>query len=197
MSSRDSMLTRIRRATVPATAHPGHFDAGIVFVDRERQFLDLLTAVGGQGHVAANASDAERMVRSLECFAAAKRVACNVPAMNLATFALEDVSDPHQLEDVDVAVLSGQFAVAENAAVWVSDFRVQHRALYFLAQHLVLVVPRQEIVDNLHQAYQRLEFTTPGYGLFISGPSKTADIEQSLVIGAHGPKSLDVILVGE
>jgi L-lactate utilization protein LutC len=58
------------------------------------------------------------------------------------------------------------------------------------------VVPRAQIVNHMHEAYAKLQFPGAGYGLFISGPSKTADIEQSLVIGAHGPRSLTVVLVG-
>ena len=99
-----------------------------------------------------------------------------------------------ELDDIDVAILPGDFAVAENAAVWVTDAAVRYRAIYFIAQHLVLVVPREALLDHLHQAYERLSFAGAGYGLFISGPSKTADIEQSLVIGAHGARSLTVLL---
>ena len=110
---------------------------------------------------------------------------------------LDSVDDPHQLEDVDLFVTRGEFGVAENAAVWATDVHTKHRVLYFLTQHLVLVLPAREIVDNMHQAYERLEFTQPRFGLFISGPSKTADIEQSLVIGAHGARSMTVFLVGD
>ena len=87
--------------------------------------------------------------------------------------------------------------MAENGAVWVIDRHVRQRAIFFIPQHLALVVPREKIVHNLHEAYRRLAFDGPGFGVFISGPSKTADIEQSLVIGAHGPRSLTVILTGQ
>jgi L-lactate dehydrogenase complex protein LldG len=79
--------------------------------------------------------------------------------------------------------------------VWVTDEGVPHRAIYFIAQHVALVVPASRVVHNMHEAYERLRFERAGYGCFISGPSKTADIEQSLVIGAHGARSLTVILV--
>ena len=105
------------------------------------------------------------------------------------------MDDPHQLEAVEFAILPGQFAVAENAAVWVTSRAVRHQAIYYLTQHLALVVPRDQLLHNMHEAYARLSFDQAEFGCFISGPSKTADIEQSLVIGAHGPRSLAVFLV--
>ena len=94
-------------------------------------------------------------------------------------------------------MLSGEFAVAENGAVWVTDAKLKHRVPFFLSQHLALIVPAGEVINNMHDAYERLSFGGPRFGAFISGPSKTADIEQSLVIGAHGPRSHVVFLVDE
>jgi L-lactate dehydrogenase complex protein LldG len=85
--------------------------------------------------------------------------------------------------------------VAENGAVWVNDVAITHRVLYFLPQHLALVVPAAKLVHNLHDAYAQLPIGQTPFGSFISGPSKTADIEQALVIGAHGARSLTVFLV--
>jgi L-lactate dehydrogenase complex protein LldG len=65
-----------------------------------------------------------------------------------------------------------------------------------VTEHLVLVVPAGQIVHNMHQAYDRIRLERPGFGIFISGPSKTADIEQALVIGAHGARSCTLFLVG-
>jgi L-lactate dehydrogenase complex protein LldG len=104
-------------------------------------------------------------------------------------------SDPHAYEDVDLAILQGHFGVAENGAVWITDGLMGDRAIPFISQHLALVIQRNDIVPTLHEAYERIASYHYEYGTFIAGPSKTADIEQSLVLGAHGPKSLIVFLM--
>ena len=99
------------------------------------------------------------------------------------------------IKNIDLAVVKGNFAVAENGAIWMKNENNRHRALYFIAQNIVIVINEDEIVNNMHEAYEKLSFEKAGFGVFISGPSKTADIEQSLVIGAHGPKSGYVIFI--
>lgn len=103
-------------------------------------------------------------------------------------------TDPHELADLDLAILRGQFGVAENGAIWMDDADLGLRAVPFIAEHLAILLDRNQLVGNMHQAYQKVGMAESGFGLFIAGPSKTADIEQSLVIGAHGAKSLLLIL---
>ncbi|MCU0876268.1 MAG: lactate utilization protein [Pirellulaceae bacterium] len=201
MSSKTDILSRIRRNQPTPLPLPDLDAAWTEYADRETQFLEVLTMVGGAGLVVADQHELTERVAAIPVVRAAQKVVCPIAALQASIPAgslveLEAIDNPHQLSDIDVAILPGEFAVAENAAVWVSDAAVRHRAIYFIAQHLVLVVPRQQMIDHLHQAYDRLSFAGAGYGLFISGPSKTADIEQSLVIGAHGPRSLTVLLVG-
>ncbi|KAB7727276.1 lactate utilization protein B/C [Rudanella paleaurantiibacter] len=103
----------------------------------------------------------------------------------------------HTLATVELAICAGHFGVAENGAIWVTDDSLPHRALPFLCQHLGLVVAESALVATMHDAYRLLDGRTFDYGVFIAGPSKTADIEQSLVIGAHGPRSLTVFLLAD
>jgi L-lactate dehydrogenase complex protein LldG len=98
-----------------------------------------------------------------------------------------------QLAPIDLAVLRGELGVAENGTVWLPEANMLHRALPTITQHLVLVLDQRTIVATMHQAYAQLP-DVGGYGVFLAGPSKTADIEQSLVIGAHGARSLTVLL---
>jgi len=106
-------------------------------------------------------------------------------------------ADAHELQLVSKAYIRGTLGVAENGAIWVSEPDMGNRLLPFIAEHLVIVINRTNLVYNMHEAYQKIRVNEYGYGVFIAGPSKTADIEQSLVIGAHGPRSLEVYLVGE
>ncbi len=108
---------------------------------------------------------------------------------------LELPKDPHHLNHLQLAILQGQFGVAENGAIWLDDSQLPHRVLPFITEHLVIVLSKENLVDTLHQAYKRIGEEHSGFGLFVAGPSKTADIEQSLVVGAHGAKSLRVVLV--
>lgn len=195
-TSREAILANIQRASVPRRDLPHLSGEGIVFENSWGHFAEVLTSVGGQVIAVDDPGRLAEELRRLPAVADAESIVCRVPDVKLGNLELESVDDPKDLANVDVAVFPGLFAVAENAAVWVNDLGLRHRAIYFIAQHLVLVVHRSQCVDNMHQAYDRLSFAERSYGVFISGPSKTADIEQSLVIGAQGPRSLTVVIVG-
>lgn len=103
---------------------------------------------------------------------------------------------PSDLTELDVSVVEGAFAVVENGAVWQAPKTDRCRAAMLLAEHLVLVVSLHEFVPSLHQAYERIEAAQREglrFGWFVAGPSKTADIEQALVLGAHGPRTMHVV----
>jgi L-lactate dehydrogenase complex protein LldG len=196
MDDRQAILTALRRARVEAVERPDPAGDWQRFADPSARFAGMLESVGGHCRTVADCAALPDALAGLPVWRDAARIVSSlaeVPGRGRAV----DPADPHAAADVDVAVVPGEFAVAENGAVWVVDTSVAHRVLLFLAQHVVLVVPAGEIVDNMHDAYARLSFDTRGFGCFTSGPSKTADIEQALVIGAHGPRSLTVFLTGD
>jgi L-lactate dehydrogenase complex protein LldG len=196
MASREEILAAIRKHQPAASELPALNGQWITYPDRLAQFSGTILAIGGGFIRAASAAEADRQLSEIAAYRDAKQVVSIVPGIGQGNVDLAAVADPHQLETVDFAVLPGEFGVAENGAIWVTDRSVKHRAIYFIVQHLALVIRADQIVNNMHEAYERLTFERAEFGAFIAGPSKTADIEQSLVIGAHGPRSLTVICVG-
>jgi L-lactate dehydrogenase complex protein LldG len=195
MTSRDEILARLRRHLPQSAPLPDLTGPWQRFENPQQRFSEVLQSVGGQCLLVPNAEEADKAVRDLAVWNEARKTVSCVLGVGSTNFDLSAVVGPHELEDVDVAVLPGQWAVAENGAVWVDDTQVPQRVLYFLSQHLVLVVPASNMVHTLHEAYERIDATRRPFGCWISGPSKTADIEQALVIGAHGARSLTVLLV--
>lgn len=100
-----------------------------------------------------------------------------------------------ELEKLEKAYVEGTVGVAENGAVWIYESQMINRLVPFICQHLVLVIEKKNIVSTLHHAYKKIEAAREGFGAFIAGPSKTADIEQSLVIGAHGARSARIYVI--
>lgn len=196
MSSRAAILSNIRQHLPQSSPLPELEGPWITFPDPVAQFAAVLEMIGGRCIRVANRDALQNELKQLPAFAAAHKTLSLIDGVGTPEVALQDVADPHQLDDVDFAILPGEFAVAENAAVWVTDVHLKHRVIYFLCQHLALVVQAENVVNNMAEAYQRVHIDQPQFGAFIAGPSKTADIEQSLVIGAHGPRSMTVFLVG-
>ncbi len=195
-TSRNDILEKIRankpnRADKPLPDYI-HFDS--IFDDATAKFTEILRGIGGEVVDVQNFDNLKKDYQNR--FQTFKNVVCRVEKLDLGVADIGFVNNGHDFADVEVAILRGQFGVAENGSIWLTDAEIgQHRVLPFITQHLVLVLNKKNIYKNLHEAYKTLTINESGFGVFIAGPSKTADIEQSLVIGAHGARSLVVYLI--
>jgi L-lactate dehydrogenase complex protein LldG len=161
--------------------------------DLRGAFSGMVNQIGGQVLSVESLEEIKDYVH--QNFRSDERVVTTIESLEQAFESIDPAVEPHQLADVSLAILPGHFGVAENAAIWLSDDQLGARVLPFICQHLVIVLPEEQLVANLHEAYDRIGNSAYPFGVFIAGPSKTADIEQSLVVGAHGARSLLVFLL--
>ena len=191
MSAREDILARIRKNQPAPTALPQvpTFDgaAGGSLVDR---FKAGVARMGGKV-VEAPDAPLDALVRSLHPEA---RVVCSATGEVAGTYPIDPSRPPAELDGVDVGVVRAVFGVAETGSVWLTGAQFKVNTLGFLSQHLVVLLDPARIVLNMHHAYrERAQFDAP-YGVFMTGPSATADIEGVLIHGAQGIRSLAVVL---
>ena len=192
MSSKEDILARIRQNTRTRYEMPDLKLDAITYEDKIHTFIEQLKAGGGEAHLLQPDEKVDEVIRSY--YPDAKRIASNLPEIGCATFNPDELSDPRELDGTDLAIVKGSFGVAENAAVWLPK-QTRHKAVFFISNALVILLDKEEIMHNMNEAYRRLADADYDYGVFMSGPSKTADIEQALVFGAHGPIRVTVVLV--
>jgi len=159
-----------------------------------QQFMITLHTIGATVIKAENIQTIKDDLQ--KAIASGAHIVNTIEALGMVNKEVNITSDAVFLESVDKAYISGTLGVAENGAVWLGESKMINRLLPFICQHLVIVVDANKIVANMHDAYRQINVDKEGYGVFLAGPSKTADIEQSLVIGAHGARSLKVYLLG-
>ena len=193
MTSKEKILKNIKDNNIVKNVKlPSYENFGIKFDNKFETFSTMIESVGGKA-LRIEKDKLDETIKAL--YPEENQIASNVEFCSLGNFDANSCDDAHDLKDIDLAIVKGNFAVAENGAIWMKNENNRHRALYFIAQNIVIVIDEKEILNNMHEAYEKISFEDKGYGVFISGPSKTADIEQSLVIGAHGPKSGYVIFI--
>ncbi|PVX44463.1 L-lactate dehydrogenase complex protein LldG [Flavobacterium sp. 103] len=193
MSVRENILNAIAANQPELVSLPVIDRASVIrYEDLYAQFKTVLESIGGKVELISNTAVLKEQLdtnRSTGSFIVNTIAALGDVDNHVASLTAIE------LEKVDKAYIEGTVGVAENGAVWIYESQMINRLVPFICQHLVLVIDKKNIVATLHQAYEKIEVAREGFGVFIAGPSKTADIEQSLVIGAHGARSATVYVV--
>lgn len=192
MSSRETILQAVQQNK------PAFIDAPVIAIDQPatdliQQFITTLENIGGKAFRVNSIDEVKNDLQ--QSIAQGDYIVNTISALGTTNKELTALSDAHALEPVFKAYIQGDLAVAENGSVWLDDATMVNRLLPFICQHLILIVDADKIVATMHDAYKQITIDKEGYGVFLAGPSKTADIEQSLVIGAHGARSLVVYLI--
>lgn len=198
MSTREEILSRLRKNTRETYDMP---DLGsikpISYADPVEEFKTKTTTTAGAKLI--ELDDEANLNQTIrEAYPDAKIIASNLPGVE-ADLNPDTVGSAQELMKVDVGVVEGRIGVAENACIWIPQ-QMKEKAICFASEQLVIVLHRQNIVNNMHEAYERISqsqefFQQYKFGTFISGPSKTADIESALVYGAQAARGVTVVLI--
>ena len=190
-SSRERILSLIRENQPESVPRPELNFEKQTFENPVERFCELIEAVGGMTQIVkadanllefSKISENDKVISSLRL----------IPDQNVER---EKITNAHDMKDIDFCCFNVELAVAENGAFLTHCEDFDFRSVYFLAQHLIVTVKASDIKNNMHEAYKAFgEMEHGEFTVFVSGPSKTADIEQCLVIGAHGARSLQVFI---
>ncbi|MFM1912728.1 MAG: hypothetical protein RIR51_566 [Bacteroidota bacterium] len=176
----NKILDKIKSLPKLGLKHPGDFLGGVVYADPKKEFIHNVELAGAK---VIEGKDWEKKVQ--EYF----------PGKELKRL-VDIIQEGRSLEDLDLLGIEAQLGVAENGAVYLNEDSLAHRVSPFICQHLVIFLSKATILNNMHEAYETIKEES-GFSLFLAGPSKTADIEQSLVIGAHGSRSTLIVISEE
>lgn len=197
MSNKDDILKRYRANVREKYDMPDLSDIkATTYPNPLVQFVKMTEMVGGQVIEVDPGRDINVLIKEL--FPDANEIASNLPEISIATRNPDTVDRARDLNGTDVGIIRGKFGVAENACIWIPQ-TMKEKAVCFISENLIILLPKSQIVNNMHEAYKRIEFDNEygGYGTFISGPSKTADIAQVLVMGAQAARSATILLLPE
>lgn len=189
--NKEELLGKLRRNTMHQFDMPEASIDGIKYENTIEQFIETSHKVGSEVIEAKAGEDLNELIRKV--YPEAQVLASNIKGIKV-DLNPDMVSEAQDLNGTDVGIVEGDIAVAENGCVWVPQ-TMKERVVCFVSENLVILVHRDKIVNNMHEAYRRIHMTEYGYGCFISGPSKTADIEQALVMGAQAARGVTVIIV--
>lgn len=189
---KEELLNKLRRNVVRQFDMPNKPVDGIVYSDVTNQFVEMSKTVGAKVLEVKSSDDLNSVIR--EAHPNAKIFASSINGIE-ADLNPDTIASAADLNGTDVGIIQGELGVAENGCVWIPQ-TMKERAVCFISEELVILLDKDNIVSNMHEAYKRIQMPHYGYGVFISGPSKTADIEQALVMGAQAARGVTVILVG-
>lgn len=192
MSSREKILADVLKSQPSALPLPEISFSGPQ-QDNVREYIDTFIGIGGKAIEVDDLDSVKVLIR--ENFDVSKRIVTTLSDLAGTIELYSPQVDPHTFEDVELAVIKAHLAVAENGAVWLTEDLMGQRIIPFICQHLAVLVDSDAIVPTMHEAYAKIGQGNYGFGAFIGGPSKTADIEQALVLGAHGPLSMTVFIL--
>jgi L-lactate dehydrogenase complex protein LldG len=193
METREIILNAVLNNQPASTALPDITRFGGENKNLVLKYMEVFESIGGSTFLVEDMDSVKSTIA--QEFDGTKRIVTTLSELGDRYELISAEADPHSYDDIELAIIKAHFAVAENGAVWLTEELMGQRIIPYICQHLAVIVNAETIIPTLHEAYEKIGAGDYGFGAFISGPSKTADIEQALVLGAHGPLTMTVFIM--
>ncbi len=202
MTARDEILARLGRGTEMPELTPRRRD----YPDLAEQFSAALTANGGEVLRTAGKAEAVELLAGLLAELGAERIAAHRAELADLTgipgvfpkqgwaFAEDEPDYRAACAGADVGITGAEAALAETGSLVLTSGAETARMTSLLPPVHVVLLGEAKIVPSLFEWVKQRPAPMPANLVLISGPSKTADIEQTLIVGVHGPKRLIAIM---
>ncbi len=192
MTSKEKILENIKLSTVNKNVILDDVEYLYDKKDLSVKFKNALKSVSAEFLIFSNYDETVEIINSY--FPNQKRCINTIKEINISGLDLSKINNPTDFHPLDLSIIKGDFAVAENGAIWINTGDLPDRTIPFLCENLIIIIDGHNIVGDMHEAYHKTDGIDYSYGTFITGPSKTADIEQTLVVGAQGPRKMLVLI---
>lgn len=208
-TTKEKVLKRIRNALISKTANPyPDLDMNSAVYEPITEALDItfaqeLMKVGGQFIYCENMDEVLSTLKLLVQTNNFQPLFCNDRKMfdTLVEAGIPVENDTKYLPDVRAGITFCEFLVARLGSVMVSSRSGPGRRMNIFPEVHIVLAQSSQLVPDLKHAFAALKEKypqrLPSMVSVITGPSRTADIEKTLVMGAHGPKELYVFLIDD
>lgn len=192
MNSREKIINKIKESLGERNIELDTFDYLFQTEDLLGKFkVSLISVAAFYGEVT-DYSEISKTI--IEHFPNIKSCVNTISEIEIESIDMTSINVSKDLHPLDLSIIKGKSGVAENGTIWVNVGDLPDRTIPFLCENLVVVIDKKNLVSNMHEAYETTDKLNYEYGVFITGPSKTADIEQTLVVGAQGPRKMLVLI---
>lgn len=201
-SAREEILNNLKKTTHPDPEQPD-FDAPVYFpIDQplELAFKENLEKVNGSVHLYESEKELYRGLKDFLAGFSNENIICNEEALQkkLHQYSIPGTSTDNLPPEIEAGITSCEFLIAHTGSVMVSSALGGGRRLSVYPPVHIVVARKTQLVDYLSAAYSGIQdkygSKLPSQITLITGPSRTADIEKTLVMGAHGPRELHVFI---
>ncbi|MDQ3193017.1 MAG: lactate utilization protein [Bacteroidota bacterium] len=209
-TSREKILKKVRNALIHKSSKPESenidFESPIYSKQEESAeitFAQKFTALNGKFAFCENTKEFESIIKEFSAEAALGEIYCAEESIKelLTNAGIKHTDNPAKLTSCEVSVTNCEYLIARTGSIMISSRQSSGRKLPVFPDKHIVVAYSSQLVDDIKDALKAIKLKyadkAPSLISLISGPSRTADIEKTLILGAHGPKEIYLFLIDD